>query len=193
LEQQATGDGSVEADHGGVELAGEVDVCRVEAVGLCQLVGQAPEVVPQVEVRQVLGAVQDIMHESHGLDALLAVREQCQQARVVEGIGLEAEQAGNDLQVVLHTVVDLSEEYLLFAQRRLQLGVERLQRRRTLGDALFQFLLGALERLLGLAALGDVVHDGVQETPAAKFEGARVHLDVPDGAGGQPVAESVTT
>ena len=60
------------------------------------------------------------MDEGHRPDAVLAVLEHADGLRVLEVAGLEAEQGGDDLHVVLDPVVDLLEQDLLLVEGGLQ-------------------------------------------------------------------------
>src|SRR5262249_52959864 len=87
----------------------------------------------------------------HRVDAVAALGEHLERARVVHVSGLEAQQARDDLEVVLHPVMDLLEQHLLLAERRL--------------DA----LRARAHRLLGPLRLGDVVGDALEEERVARI------------------------
>ncbi len=65
------------------------------------------EVLRQVDTDEVLGITQYIVYEGYRLGARLTVREQYQQTWVVDSLGLQVRQAGDDLLVVLDPVVKL--------------------------------------------------------------------------------------
>ena len=52
------------------------------------------------------------MDQSHGFDAILTVHEHCHISLVVNVTGLKIEKAGNHLQVIFDTVMDLLQQYL---------------------------------------------------------------------------------
>ena len=56
------------------------------------------------------------MDQSHGLDTVLALLEDLDHRLVLEVLGLQAEETGDDLEIVLDPVVDLLQEYFLLAQ-----------------------------------------------------------------------------
>ena len=64
------------------------------------------------------------MHEGHRPDAQLSFFEHPASAFVGDGAGLKAQEAGNDLHVVLDPVMDLPEEDLLFLQRHPQVVLD---------------------------------------------------------------------
>ena len=61
------------------------------------------------------------MHQGHRTDPIPAFREQLRYRRVLDAGSLEAEQAADQLQVVLDPVVHLSEQGLLLLGRGLHL------------------------------------------------------------------------
>src|SRR6476620_2245836 len=66
------------------------------------------------------------MEQSDGAHTTLALLEQPDRLRVRELIHLEVEHAGDDLEVVLHPMVDLLEQNLLLVQRRAKSGLDAL-------------------------------------------------------------------
>src|SRR5262249_43115853 len=84
------------------------------------------------------------------MDAVAALGEHLERARVVHVRRLEAQQARDDLKIVLHPVMDLLEQNLLLAERRL--------------DA----LRARAYRLLGPLRLRDVVGDALEEERVAR-------------------------
>jgi hypothetical protein len=77
------------------------------AMGLRQHRRHAPEVVVHVDPGDVAGVAQPIVAKRHGADAALAVAEGGARLMVPDVGCLKVEEATNDLQVVLHPVVDL--------------------------------------------------------------------------------------
>ena len=68
------------------------------------------------------------MNKGHRFDAVFAVLEQRQRLLVLYVIGLEAQHAGNDLQVVLDPVVNFLEHDLLFPQGLFELQIRLFSR-----------------------------------------------------------------
>jgi hypothetical protein len=88
-----------------------------ETVGVVQVRGQAAEVFAEVDSAQVLGLVEHFVNQSHHLDAVLADLEYLEGPLVLDVSGLQAEKAGDDLQIVLDPVVDFLDEHLFLVER----------------------------------------------------------------------------
>ena len=67
-----------------------------------------------------------IMDERHGFDAVLGHLEYFDGSLLSEMFGLKIEQAVDDLHVVLHPVVNFSEQCLFFLERGLHVGFRPL-------------------------------------------------------------------
>ncbi len=88
---------------------------------------QAVDVLGEVDAGQLAGPVQLFVDERHALDAVPAVGQYLPARRVVHFGLLEAEDAGDDLQVVLDPVVNFLQERVFLLERSLDLLFVALQ------------------------------------------------------------------
>ena len=93
------------------------DAGDLSHMGLEEVRSQALDVVSEIEVREVASAGEAFMNKSHGFHAVLGVRKEGDILRVFEVVELEVEKTGDDLEVVLDTVVDFLEEDLFVGER----------------------------------------------------------------------------
>ena len=56
-----------------------------------------------------MGLIQDAMDQAHGANAVSRVIERLERLRIADVSGLQIEQAGNDLQIIFHSMVHFSE------------------------------------------------------------------------------------
>ena len=99
----------------------QADAGDLSHMGLEEVRSQALDVVSEIEVREVASAGEAFMNKSHGFHAVLGVRKEGDILRVFEVVELEVEKTGDDLEVVLDTVVDFLEEDLFVVERGLEL------------------------------------------------------------------------
>lgn len=73
--------------------------------------GEWLEVDIDLDARERSMSVEHLMHEGHGAHASLAFAESFKHRGVLDVACLEVEQAGDELKVVFHAVVDLSKQH----------------------------------------------------------------------------------
>jgi hypothetical protein len=103
--------------------------------------------------------VELLVHPTHRLDALQALLEVLLQRRR-RVPRLEAEQAGDDLEVVLHPVVHLAQQHLLLVQHRPQPRVRGLEVGGALAHPGLQHLARGRGRQRGAPALLHLLGEG---------------------------------
>ena len=81
-----------------------------------QLAHQDPDVVCEIDFGQKFGLVEQLVDERHGVEAALAVGQNLARCRVDGASGLHAEQAIDELEVVLGPVVDFLQQHLLLPE-----------------------------------------------------------------------------
>src|SRR5450755_2385702 len=123
IHDQAAGDGDVYDRGDVVDIHAEADLGRIHAVRTEQAGGQVADVLAQVDVGEILGAMQLVVEHGHGEDALAAFPQSLQECFVGEIALLKAKHAANDLKIVLDTMVDFAEENLFLLHRALDLLV----------------------------------------------------------------------
>ena len=110
---------------------------------------KAPRVLRELHVGEVAGLIQPLMDEGDGLDAPLTLLQRLAKPALLELAALHVEETGDQLQVVLHPVVDLADEHVPLRHPPGQLlGA--------LDDPRLQGLAVALELLARVVDLGDV-------------------------------------
>ena len=92
------------------------------------------EICGEIDVGQFLGTVEQLVDKAHGVDTVHALLEGLLGFLVGGAGGLEPQQRGYDLEVVLHPVVNLLEQ-------RFELGIGGGELARAFLDPLFQRLL----------------------------------------------------
>src|SRR5437899_10015713 len=97
----------------------QTDGMRADPIGNEQISREGLDIAGQIDLFEVLGLIQMLVHESHRFHTALAVLENGENCRVIDVCRLKTEQRGDDLQIVLHTVIDLFQQHLFFFQRRL--------------------------------------------------------------------------
>src|SRR3989454_1255165 len=159
VDDQPAGHRQIDPEDDLVELDTVADTAS-RVVGAEELRNQRPDVLREIDAREVLRAVQHLVDQRHRADPILAFSQQLADGSVGDLGRLQPEQAGGDLQVVLDAVVDLLEQELLLAQ-------------------------GALDDLLGALALGDVEGDTLEQEGPAGFVRDQPRLAVhPDDLAG---------
>src|SRR5690606_12406425 len=89
------------------------DPTRLATVRGHQVIDEGTQVRTQLDAREVLGLVEQLMDQRHRLDAALALDESLARQLAADRRDLQVEQARDHLEVVLHAVVNLAEQYLL--------------------------------------------------------------------------------
>jgi len=77
----------------------------------------AAHIARSAHVAHVRRLVQPLVDEGHGLDPVAAVLQRLDDDGILDAGSLHIQEAGNDLQVVLHPVMDLLQHKLLLSQR----------------------------------------------------------------------------
>src|SRR5262245_20573776 len=85
-------------------------ICRKRAV--CESL----EVISDLNSAKVFRLIELFVEQRDGAHTILALLEKLDRLRVGELIHLEVEHAGDDLEVILHSMVDLLEQNLLLVQ-----------------------------------------------------------------------------
>jgi hypothetical protein len=123
------------ARHGAIHLEVQIihvdqqpHVLRPRAVGAIEVRTKAANVPGHRNPRQISRAVEVLVYQSHGADAVPAVCEQFGYSGIRNPRGLQIEQAGNELEVVLDPVVNFLQQSFLLAERGVLQGHGRLRR-----------------------------------------------------------------
>ena len=150
------------AVHVEVEVAAgrrHLDPLAGEVVSAHQLVAEARHVRRHRHVPEIAGAVEVLVHQRHRAQPAADLGEELHHLAVLRPRRLEAEQAADELEVVLHAVVDLFQDRALLAHR-------------------------ALEALLLALGGGDVLHGAGEGDAAADVERVGDDVHVLDAAVG---------
>ena len=78
---------------------------------------QRVHIIGELHPFQVFRLIQLLVDEGHRLHAVLALGKKLRHVLVCQARRLQIEKTGDDLKVVLHTVVNLLQQHLLFTQR----------------------------------------------------------------------------
>ena len=73
IDNQPAGDGGIDGHRDIFDIQAQGHVRRIDAIGAEQAGGQIADILAQVDVREILGAVQLIVQHGHGMDTLAAV------------------------------------------------------------------------------------------------------------------------
>ena len=84
-----------------------LEVLRAEIVGFDQASYQVFNILFEAYIGQVVGLVELVIYQRHGVDASLAFLKHERVLLVLDEARLELQQAGYDLHVVLDAVMDL--------------------------------------------------------------------------------------
>ena len=122
------------------------DVVWVHTVCGKRVVCESLEVFSDLDSAQVSRLVELFVEQSDGAHTILALLEKLDRLRVGELIHLEVEHAGDDLEVVLHSMVDLLEQNLLLFQRRAKFGLDELSFRDVPDSRRYEHTLFGLNR-----------------------------------------------
>ena len=146
--EQAARDRLLERQHHRASLDADL---RVRRERRAQRLGEPEEVVAEGDLREIAAVVEQLVHERHRANPVRRFVERRADRRFVAPAGLQREQAGQHLEVVLHPVVHFLDERHLLGERAPQL-------------------------LFGAASLGQVAHrDDRPPGPRGRCGGRR-HL-----------------
>ena len=126
IDDQPARDRGVHAEGNVFGMNLEDDVVGVHTVRGKRCVCESLEVSSDLDAAEVSRLIELFMEQRDGAHAILALLEQRDRLRIGELIHLEVEHAGDDLEVVLDSMVDLLEQDLLLFQRRPKSGLDQL-------------------------------------------------------------------
>ena len=108
----------------GLDTSANFDLTRVQqrheqmtVTAEAPLVEASRDVLGEVDLGEVVGLVQLLVDQGHRTHAVGHVLEDVAHAGVRQSLGLQGHQAGNDLHVVLHAVMDFLQQYFLLGER----------------------------------------------------------------------------
>ena len=162
IEDEGAGNGAMDAHLDGRDIEAEGDAVRLGHLGGIELLHELPGIFLEVDAVEVFGAVEMLVDEGDGKHAAAALLESGRGFDGAGGTGLHTQQAGDDGQVVLHTVVDLFEEHGLLTEGRFQ--VQDALAERLLGGFAFGDVMSADQHLAGAA---DVQRGGGDQKASA--------------------------
>ena len=116
IDDQPARDRGVHAEGNVLGMNRKDDVVWIHAVCGKRVVCEPLEVFSDLDPAEVSRLVELFVEQSDGAHTTLALLEKLDRLRVGELIHLEVEHAGDDLEVVLHPMVDLLEQDLLLVQ-----------------------------------------------------------------------------
>ena len=116
IDNQATGNGLLcfDPDRIGLDLQG--DAVARGGIRLEDLCAEPMDIFGSRNAAHVAGLVEAFVDERDGLDTLLAILEERAHLRVRHRVGLQIQQAGDDLQVILDAMINFLEQDFLFGQ-----------------------------------------------------------------------------
>jgi hypothetical protein len=74
--------------------------------------GKGGDIIGEIDPGRRPGLIEFLVNEGDRPDAVLAGPEQAEDASILDGFGLKAEQTGDDLEMILDLVEDLFEEII---------------------------------------------------------------------------------
>src|SRR3569832_790575 len=112
IENQAARDRRLHAEVDVLPADSERDPAGRLPEGAEEKVGEASDIVGEVDPGEVARLIELLMNECHGANSILALGEELARLDVLDVSRLEFEQAGGHLQVVLDPVMDLLQQHL---------------------------------------------------------------------------------
>src|SRR6185369_8010381 len=120
VDDQADGNGPVQVQLDIVDLGRQFDMPALQSIGANQMGRQILNMGPHGNPGEIAGPVEIFMDQGHRTHPIAAFGKQLRNGGIVDPGRLKAEQAVDQLQVVLHAMVDLLEKRVLLLQRGLQ-------------------------------------------------------------------------
>ena len=117
IDDDPAGDGLVDPEGEWRNTQVQRNALGCHIVGPKQVIGEVTDVRVKLDPGKVTGPVELLVNHGHGPDAPLTFLQSFEGWDIADVFGLQAEKARNDLEIVLHAMVNLLQESFLLLQR----------------------------------------------------------------------------